>query len=85
MKTSFLHILIIICAVVWSLGACANKGTEQKQQSNASVISQVAASDAPLVMNDKDKLCVDKNNELAFTLLQKQSKKSHIRVSLFHL
>ncbi len=75
MKTSFLHILIIICAVVWSLGACANKGTEQKQQSNASVISQVAASDAPLVMNDKDKLCVDKNNELAFTLLQKQSKK----------
>lgn len=37
--------------------------------------SQVTESDAPLVMNDKDKLCVDKNNELAFTLLQKQSKK----------
>ena len=82
MKTSFLRILIIICAVVWSLGACANKGneastkeTEQKQQSSASMSSQVTESDAPLVMNDKDKLCVDKNNELAFTLLQKQSKK----------
>lgn len=75
MKTSFLRILVIICAVVWSLGACANKGTEQKQQSNASVISQVAASDAPLVMDNKEKLCVDKNNELAFTLLKKQSKK----------
>lgn len=32
-------------------------------------------SDAPLVMDDKGKLCVDKNNELAFTLLQKQSNK----------
>jgi len=81
MKTSFLQILIIICAVACSLGACANKGaktskaTEQKQQSNAGLTSKVTASDAPLVMNDKDKLCVDKNNELAFTLLQKQSKK----------
>ncbi|MBQ3324860.1 MAG: TonB family protein [Muribaculaceae bacterium] len=82
MKTSIFRILIIICAVVWSLGACANKGneasskeTEQNQQSSASMSSQVTESDAPLVMNDKDKLCVDKNNELAFTLLQKQSKK----------
>ena len=82
MKTSFLQILIIICAVACSLGASANKGneasskeTEQKQQSNAGLTSKVTASDAPLVMNDKDKLCVDKNNELAFTLLQKQSKK----------
>lgn len=82
MKTSIFRILIIICAVVWSLGACANKGneasskeTEQNQQSSASMSSQVTESDALLVMNDKDKLCVDKNNELAFTLLQKQSKK----------
>ena len=82
MKTSFLQILIIICAVACSLGASANKGneasskeTEQKQQSNAGLTSKVTESDAPLVMNDKDKLCVDKNNELAFTLLQKQSKK----------
>ncbi|MDY6292664.1 MAG: TonB family protein [Bacteroidales bacterium] len=81
MKTSFLQIFIIICAVACSLGACANKGaksskaTEQKQQSNAGLTSKVTASDVPLVMNDKDKLCVDKNNELAFTLLQKQSKK----------
>ena len=82
MKTSFLQILFLLYFVVWSLGACANKGneasskeTEQKQQSSASMSSQVTESDAPLVMNDKDKLCVDKNNELAFTLLQKQSKK----------
>jgi serpin B len=83
MKKTFIYILIILLGTLssWSLGACANKGnetsieTEQKQQSNASVTSQVAASDAPLVMDDKDMLCVDKNNELAFTLLQKQSKK----------
>ena len=82
MKTSFLQIFIIICAVACSLGACANKGneasskeTEQKQQSNAGLTSKVTASDAPLVVDDKDKLCVEKNNELAFTLLQKQSKK----------
>ena len=81
MKTSFFRVLILLWIVVWSLGSCANKGneaskeTEQKHQSNASATSQVAASDAPLVMDDKDKLCVDKNNELAFTLLQKQSKK----------
>ena len=71
----------LLIFALMALGACANKGnetskeTEQKQQSNASVSSQVAASDAPLVMDDKNKLCVDKNNELAFTLLQKQSKK----------
>ena len=82
MKTSFLQILFLLYFVAWSLGACANKGneasskeTEQNQQSSASMSSQVTESDAPLVMNDKDKLCVDKNNELAFTLLQKQSKK----------
>ena len=28
MKTSFLHILIIICAVVWSLGAQAQRSID---------------------------------------------------------
>ena len=31
MRTSFLHILIIICAVVWSLGAQAQSAATKKE------------------------------------------------------
>ncbi len=78
---AFSRILIIICAVVCSLGACAgesakvrtHRATKQRQQSKASVTSQVTKSNKPLVLSDDDKLCVDKVNELAFILMKKQS------------
>ena len=78
---AFSRILIIICAVVCSLGACAgesakvrtHRATKQRQQSKASVTSQVTKSNKPLVLSDDDKLCVDKVNELAFLLMKKQS------------
>ena len=78
---AFSRILIIICALVCSLGACAgesakvrtHRATKQRQQSKASVTSQVTKSNKPLVLSDDDKLCVDKVNELAFILMKKQS------------
>lgn len=78
---AFSRILIIICAVVCSLGACAgesakvrtHRATKQRQQSKASVTSQVTKSNKLLVLSDDDKLCVDKVNELAFILMKKQS------------
>ncbi len=78
---AFSRILIIICAVACSLGACAgesakvrtHRATKQRQQSKASVTSQVTKSNKPLVLSDDDKLCVDKVNELAFILMKKQS------------
>ena len=81
MKTSIFRILIIICAVVWSLGACATEApkvkkhrtTRQKLHNKSAATSQVTNSDKLLVMGNDDRLCVDKANELAFTLLKKQS------------
>ncbi len=78
---AFSRILIIICAMACSLGACAgesakvrtHRATKQRQQSKASVTSQVTKSNKPLVLSDDDKLCVDKVNELAFILMKKQS------------
>ena len=78
---AFSRSLIIICAVVCTLGACAgesakvrtHRATKQRQQSKASVTSQVTKSNKPLVLSDDDKLCVDKVNELAFILMKKQS------------
>lgn len=78
---AFSRILIIICAVVCTLEACAgesakvrtHRATKQRQQSKSSVTSQVTKSNKPLVLSDDDKLCVDKVNELAFILMKKQS------------
>ncbi|MBR0025261.1 MAG: TonB family protein [Muribaculaceae bacterium] len=78
---AFSRILIIICALVCSLGACAGEAAKvkthrvakQRQQSKAGVTSQVTKSDKPFVLSSDDKLCVDKANELAFILLKKQS------------
>ncbi|MBQ9585315.1 MAG: hypothetical protein IJR20_04870 [Muribaculaceae bacterium] len=71
MKTSIPRFLIIICAVVWSLGAYAS--TSSQVYHRATTPAAEANSDKPLVVNNDDKLCINKTNELAFTLLQKQS------------
>ena len=71
MKTSFLRILILLCAVVWSLGAYAC--TSCQVYHRATTPAAEVNSDNPIVVTNDDKLCIDKANELAFTLLQKQS------------
>ncbi len=84
MKILFVRILIIICAVACSFTthSCTSaeakrvkthRAVKQKKQSKVGVASQVIKSDKPLVLGNDDKLCVDRANELAFTLLKKQS------------
>ena len=84
MKSLFVRILIIICAVACSFAthSCTSaeakrvkthRAVKQKKQSKVGVASQVIKSDKSLVLGNDDKLCVDRANELAFTLLKKQS------------
>ena len=84
MKNLFVRILIIICAVACSFAtnSCTSveakkvkthRAVKQKKQSKVGAASQVIKSDKPLVLSNDDKLCVDRANELAFTLLKKQS------------
>ena len=93
MKTFFIRILIITCAVACSIGAYASeaakvrtrthKVTKHKRHSKASVTSKVTKSDKPIVLDDNGELCVDKANELAFTLLKKQSAKEPFKSFTF--
>ena len=71
MKTSFLRILILLCVVACSLGA--NASTYCQVYHMATTPAAEVNSDNPIVVTNDDKLCIDKANELAFTLLQKQS------------
>lgn len=83
MNTSFIRILVMIIAVAFMNGAYVcdanmiktHKVAMQKQQSQSKTSSQVTNSDKPLVLNNGDRLCIDRANELAFTLLKKQSTK----------
>ena len=91
MNTSFIRILVMIIAVAFMNGACVcdankiktHKVAKQKQQSQSKTSSQVTNSDKPLVLNNGDRLCIDRANELAFTLLKKQSTKEPFKSFTF--
>ena len=71
MKTSFPHFLIIFCVVAWSFGAYASTSCQVYHRATTPAVE--ANSDNPKVVTNDDKLCINKTNGLAFTLLQKQS------------
>ena len=91
MNTSFARILITIIAVAATSGVYAcetsrvktHRAAKQKQQSRTEVTSQVSNSDKPLVLNNDDKLCIDKARELTFTLLKMQSTKEPFKSFTF--
>ena len=62
---------MLVCIMACSLGAYAS--TSSQVYHRATTPAAEANSDKPLVVNNDDKLCINKTNELAFTLLQKQS------------
>ncbi len=86
MKTIFPRILILFLAVTCSLGVYASEApkvkkhrvTKQRHHNKADVTPQVTKNN-----QDMDKLCVDKANELAFTLMLEQSKKEPFKSFTF--
>ena len=60
MKTSFLHILIIICAVVWSLGAQAQRSIDLINDNDRVQLCEI------IHRSDLFKLVQIESNELDF-------------------
>lgn len=85
MKQTFSRILILLCIVACSLGVCAGEAPKVKKHRVAKHRYSKVTATSHVAKNNKelDKLCVDKNNELAFTLLKKQSKKESYKSFAF--
>ncbi len=77
MKSGFNKIILILLAVLF-FSCSLNSKSRENNESNKIVNydgfqSQVANDNKPLTLNDEYRNCIDKSNELAFTLMQKQS------------
>lgn len=77
MKPGFNKIILILLAVLFFSCSLNSKSRENNESNkivnNDGFQSQVANDNKPLTLNDEYRNCIDKSNELAFTLMQKQS------------